>query len=597
MQGQDKNGSGVAGLPDYMQGLIEVLREPLVVLDADLQVISANPAFYRKFRLTEAAVEGRRIYDLANGEFDSADLRNALETVLPDKAEFENLKIETTFPEAGRRVLELNGRRIDQKDGNLILLSFEDITESMASRRELEESEARYAQLVESINSIIIGLDAAGIVTYFNRFSEKVFGYSRNEVIGKPYIGTLVPEIDVTGTNYAKMLEDIVAHPDHYFIHESVGLSKSGEEVWFSWSACVVRDHEGNVSEILIDGNDFTVERRERINARQAYRIVSNAPDPIARLDSSRTYVFVNPVFTEIAGRSENEIVGRKLGEVRLPVELTARIGAVFDDVAETRTEKTFEAEFEGRLFLVTIVPEFDDRSQMVFFDVFARDISRRKEVELALRHEQERLRRSEEHFRSVLENSLDAAYRRDLRTDTYDYMSPVIERITGFTADEFTSLSMESILERMHPDDIERVSEKLDGILRNGEHSGVLDYRFRAKNGEYVWLGDTFTIVCDEEGRPVYRVGIVRDVTGAKQMEQQLRMSRDTAEQRAREAEEKQRIIEAIFDNVPEGFAIFNAETDQVEVVSRYLAEFAGCGRVDFRGLPIREYARLLKV
>jgi PAS domain-containing protein len=70
-----------------------------------------------------------------------------------------------------------------------------------------------------------------------------------------------------------------------------------------------------------------------------------------------------------------------------------------------------------------------------------------------------------EDRFRSVLENGLDAAYRRNLQLDPdhYDYMSPVIQQIIGWSADEMTGFEHGMIMDHIHPDDLPRVGQEIE--------------------------------------------------------------------------------------------------------------------------------------
>jgi PAS domain S-box-containing protein len=132
-----------------------------------------------------------------------------------------------------------------------------------------------------------------------------------------------------------------------------------------------------------------------------------------------------------------------------------------------------------------------------------------------------EALRQSEQRFQAVLENSLDAAYRRDLRRDLYEYLSPVIEQIVGFSSREMNKLPVEQVLARIHPDDMERVRRELAEAEATG--MGTIEYRFQCKDGTYRWLADYFVVQKDEEGRPLYYNGSVRNITGLKQAEEAL--------------------------------------------------------------------------
>ncbi len=130
-------------------------------------------------------------------------------------------------------------------------------------------------------------------------------------------------------------------------------------------------------------------------------------------------------------------------------------------------------------------------------------------------------LRESEERFRSVLEHSLDAVYRRNLQTDIYDYMSPAIEQITGFSVREMSAMRINEVFNRIHPDDRPRVAAEL--VRAFDESHGTLEYRFRRKDGKYCWFADHFTVIKDQNDMPLFNGGIVRDITKHKQIEEAL--------------------------------------------------------------------------
>lgn len=115
---------------EYAESIIRTVREPMVVLSGDLRVVSANPSFYRTFKVTPKETEGQLLYDLGNGQWNIPALRHLLEDILPKDSKVEDFLVEHDFPEIGRRKMLLNARRIAQ-DGQkkqLILLAIEDTT-------------------------------------------------------------------------------------------------------------------------------------------------------------------------------------------------------------------------------------------------------------------------------------------------------------------------------------------------------------------------------------------------------------------------------------------------------------------------------------
>ena len=127
------------------------VREPLVILDADLKIVKANQAFYMTFCAKQEETEGILIYDLGNGQWNIPRLRELLESILPENTVFNDFEVEHSFDVIGPKIMHLNARRIynDFKKVELILLAIEDVTEKEHYKRNLEDMvEKRTAQLV-----------------------------------------------------------------------------------------------------------------------------------------------------------------------------------------------------------------------------------------------------------------------------------------------------------------------------------------------------------------------------------------------------------------------------------------------------------------
>jgi two-component system, chemotaxis family, CheB/CheR fusion protein len=115
---------------DYALAVIDTVREPLVVLDSDLRVVSASPPFYGIFKTSAIHVLGRNLLELDEGLWNIAELREALIRVLVEGVDFQDFVVEGDAARAGRRTLLLSGRRIQSGDGEVknILLAIDDIT-------------------------------------------------------------------------------------------------------------------------------------------------------------------------------------------------------------------------------------------------------------------------------------------------------------------------------------------------------------------------------------------------------------------------------------------------------------------------------------
>lgn len=121
----------------YSENIVDAIREPLLVLDGELKIISASRSFYETFNVAPQDTVGCFIYDLGNRQWDIAKLRGLLENILTQNSKFENFEIEHDFPSIGHKKMLLNARGIPVKASKtqLILLAIEDITDKKHSYR------------------------------------------------------------------------------------------------------------------------------------------------------------------------------------------------------------------------------------------------------------------------------------------------------------------------------------------------------------------------------------------------------------------------------------------------------------------------------
>jgi hypothetical protein len=131
----------------YMKTLVDVARESFLILDANLRVVSANPTFYRSFRVTSRQTSGRLLYELGNGQWDIPELKRLLENILPKKKEVREYEVKHTFQAIGERTMLLNARQVDSVQ--LIILALEDVT----PRKKLEGKLAQYTKSLEVLVS------------------------------------------------------------------------------------------------------------------------------------------------------------------------------------------------------------------------------------------------------------------------------------------------------------------------------------------------------------------------------------------------------------------------------------------------------------
>ena len=122
----------------YIKTVVDVVREPILILDKDLRIMTANDSFYRTFQVEKKDTESKIVYELGNGQWDIPALKKLLEDILPKNTFFKGFEVIHEFPFIGRKVMILNARQIHFKEDttletfpSIILLAMEDVTEIM----------------------------------------------------------------------------------------------------------------------------------------------------------------------------------------------------------------------------------------------------------------------------------------------------------------------------------------------------------------------------------------------------------------------------------------------------------------------------------
>jgi PAS domain S-box-containing protein len=399
----------------YAESIVNTIREALIVLDQDLRVVSASLSFYRKFHVTPEETEGRLVYELGNGQWDIPQLRHLLETIIPEKTTIEGFEVRHRFEEIGERVMLLNARRLERavNKAGLILLAIEDITQRYLIRQKLTESEAKYRKFVEEINSIIIGFDLNGKITFYNHFAEKLFNYRRSEVIGKPFVGTVIPCVDSKGQDNSHICSDIITNPQKFYENESEGICRDGSRIVFSWSAKAVLDASGRVIEILIDGNDITelsvAYKKIEENSAQLKKehdfvnaVIQTSGALITVIDLDGKITRFNRACEELTGYTENEVIGRSVFDLFIPQEERDQVFEVAARLFAGERWVDFENNWitkagERRFIRWRNSNLLDDKGVPVLAVATGIDITDRKKADDALRESEERFRLTQE--------------------------------------------------------------------------------------------------------------------------------------------------------------------------------------------------------
>lgn len=119
----------------YIKTVVDVVHEPVLILDKNFCVMAANESFYRVFQVEAEDTEKKIVYKLGNGQWDIPALRTLLENILPKNTFFKGFEVVHDFPAIGRKIMILNARQIYVNEESsfppIILLAIEDVTEMM----------------------------------------------------------------------------------------------------------------------------------------------------------------------------------------------------------------------------------------------------------------------------------------------------------------------------------------------------------------------------------------------------------------------------------------------------------------------------------
>ncbi len=178
----------ISQLTGYFEDIVNTVRMPMLILDADLRVVFANRFFYKFFKVSPEKTEKQLIYNLGNHQWDIPKLREVLERILPQKKTLDDFEVEHDFKDVGKLIMLLNARILDRNEGEtpVIFIVFEDITERVQMKKEMEASEELFRRLFEtSLDGLILFDKYTGLILKSNFAVQKMLGYSEGEFLGK----------------------------------------------------------------------------------------------------------------------------------------------------------------------------------------------------------------------------------------------------------------------------------------------------------------------------------------------------------------------------------------------------------------------------
>lgn len=150
----------------YIKTVVDVVHEPVLILDKDLRVMAGNECFYKTFKVDPKDTNKKIVYELGNGQWNIPELKKLLEDILPKDTFFKGFEVTHEFPLIGRKVMILNARQIHFKEDTtselfppIIMLAIEDVTEMMSTAEKLashvKDFETMLTERTQNLESVI----------------------------------------------------------------------------------------------------------------------------------------------------------------------------------------------------------------------------------------------------------------------------------------------------------------------------------------------------------------------------------------------------------------------------------------------------------
>lgn len=253
---------------DLRMKFIDEIPDPIIIFDVNGKILECNEYFINSLKISigkEEILKGnvfdfiaKRDLDKVRSDFDSAIKIGPV-----------GGKIYTVTREDGSEFpAEISAKFLKLDDKILVFCVFRDVTKRIEAQVKCQESEQKYRELVENVNSIIFKWDANGKILFFNDYGLKFFGFSLEEVLGRSVFETIIPKRDTMGLDLTLLADKILTN-HQYVDNINENVKKNGKRVWVHWTNKPVKDEKGELV-ILSVGTDIT-ERKKMENELKNY--------------------------------------------------------------------------------------------------------------------------------------------------------------------------------------------------------------------------------------------------------------------------------------------------------------------------------------
>jgi two-component system CheB/CheR fusion protein len=479
----------VAEARNYAESIVANIREPLLVLDKNLRIKTANNSFYKTFRLNEKETEGTLIYNLGGNQWDIPELRTLLEKIIPEKSVIADFEVIHSFPAIGEMIMLLNARQVINKNNveKLILLSIEDITERKRAQAKVEASEHRYHQMIYSSPAMIAIFKGENmIIEIANDAIIKSWGKGKN-IIGKSLL-SIMPEIIEQG--FDEILADVFKTGVPFHAYEApVSLLQKGKTkiLHYTFTYQAQRDINGEIEGVAVIANEVTPHAIANIHLKESeerFRTLSNnVPIHIFIIEPSEeaSISYWNKHYLDYTGQSFEKAIGNNWNDIVHPDD----VQVIMDNYLSSfeKREPYFIPEIrikrhDGQYLWHSVQsnPRYLDNGDFMGYIGIGFDIHEQK---LA----QDTLQRSEEHFR-LMSDLMPAKISNADPKGNVTYCNNHWLNFSGCTFEDLKDLGYRKI---MHTDEIEEFQQVLQKAAETGSDA-VMEIRIKNKEGIYIW-------------------------------------------------------------------------------------------------------------
>lgn len=508
----------------YAESIVEAIREPLLVLDGGLKIVSANRNFYRTFKVTPDETLGTFLYDLGNKQWDIPKLRELLEEVLPEKEAFDGFKVEHHFESIGYKVMLLNARQIHRKDigTKMILLAIEDITERNRLEGLLIDSELQYRRLFETASDGIVLLEKGeGKITHANPAAEKLLGYTEKESLGNKLqdIGVSL-DLDDFQTTMQNLNKTGIINYRNVKVE-----TKSGKHID---TEIYLVDRAKLVQCNIRDITERKLAKKALRESEAKYRwLLDNMADVITVMDMNLRFTYVSPSIMRMRGYTAEEATAQTFEQVMTPESLQI-IAKVFEEEMQLEASGTAdpgrsrildldEYRKDGSIVCMENHLSFlrDEAQKAVGIISLTRDITERKRAE-------EEIVRTNTFLDSIIENIPDMIFLKDARELRFVRFNRAGEELLGQSRDDLIGKNDYDFFPKIQADFF---TQKDRNVLSGKKLIDIPEEHIQTRGGEKI-LHTKKLALLNEKGEPSFLLGISEDITERKRAEEQLRQT-----------------------------------------------------------------------